>query len=262
MPLRTPLRTAFAAVAFCCAFAVPAWSYTIFLKDGSKLLAEQKYTVRGDKAIIKLESGTETMLPLSEIDLPRTEAANQGNLGKALVIEDGKAQNLTRNDAPPPRKQTLQDLIQSRAAQAEAGNAAAAPAPARRQRADSQQLRSDEIVGRPPLRNVELAGEIRTFLFGRGVTSVEVLQGSTARSPLLVFATATEGQVFKALAASASALIHVRENGSNAVDSFDVFCRENDGARAGRFSMTPAHAADLLAKRITLAEYFVQNVQF
>lgn len=262
MTPRTALRTALAAFTLLCALSAPAWSYTIYLKDGSKLLAEEKYKVRGDKAIIRLETGTETMLPLSEIDVPRTDEANVGGLGKVLVIEGGKAQDLARNDAPPPRKQTLQDLIQARGPQAEGGGGTAEPAPVRRPRAEAAQAQSDDILGRPPLRNVELAGTIRTFLFGRGVTSVEVLQGSTARRPLLVFSTATEGQVFKALAASATTLIHVREKSPGDVDSFDVVCRAADGGNAGRFTMTEANAADLLAKRITMPEYYVQYVQF
>jgi hypothetical protein len=260
--MSNPRRTVIALFAWLALVAVPGWSYTIYLKDGSKLIAKEKYVVRGDKAIIYLESGAETMLPVGEIDAPRTEAANVSNLGTAVVIEDGKAQDLSRNSAPPPRKQTLQDLIQSRGAQPGAEATAVAAPPTRRARSEGTTQPGSDVVGRAPLRNVELAGKIREYLFGRGISSVEVLQGSSSLRPMLVYPTSTEGQVFKAIAASASALIHVRDKSPGDVDSFEIICRAPDGGNAGRFVMSPPQAQDLLASRIDLPTYYVRYVIF
>jgi hypothetical protein len=255
------LRFTIAALAACFALvAAPVWSYTIIMKDGSKLVAKDKYVVRGDKAIIRLESGSETMLPLVEIDIPRTDAANVDNIGTAVVIEGGEAKGLTKSDTGAPRKATLQDLIQSRAGTDE--EAEAAPEPVRRQRPEVSTTAATEVVGRAPLRDVALAGTIREFLFGKGVTSVEVLQGGSASRPLLVFPTRSEGQVFKALAASAVTLIHVREKSPGAVESFEIVCRAPDGGNAGRFVMSPAQAQELVAGRIDMPTYFVKNVIF
>src|SRR5947199_1264929 len=55
-----------------------ASAYTIFLKDGSSLVARQKYTVQNGRAIIILLNGTETFVALDKIDIPRTDAANKG----------------------------------------------------------------------------------------------------------------------------------------------------------------------------------------
>lgn len=265
MPSRRPHRTALViAAAFACALLVaPVWGYTIYLRDGSKIIANQKYTVRGDKAIIVLESGTESVLPLAEIDILRTEKANQNNLGTAVVIEGGQVQDLDRNTAPPPKKATLQDLIQSRGAQNQGTAPPATEAPVRRTRAEaSAATPSREPDGRTPLRNVDLAQAIRTFLFGRGVTSVEVLQGSSSKRPVLVFSTGTEGQVFKALTASANALLHVRDLRPGEVDSFEVTCNSTAGGSAGRFTLTPPIAQDLVAGRIELPAFYVKYVQF
>ena len=266
MPDRRPLRLAFAAALGAMALALaagPALAYTVYLKDGSKIVTPAKYTVRGDKAILKLSSGTESMLPLSEIDIERTEKANTNNLGNAMVIEDGKQQDLSRNTAPPPGNATLQDLIKTRETNPAAGPSTIADAPhTRRARTDGSAGNAEDVVGRSPLRDVNLAEAIRRFLFGRGISSVEVLQGPSAKRPLLVFSTGTEGQVFKALSASATTLLHVRDTSPGAIEAFEIVCRSTDGGSAGRFTMSPAQAQDLVAGRIDMPAYYVKYVQF
>ena len=243
--------------------AAPGLAYTIYLKDGSQLVAQEKYVVQGNQALITLPSGTKTALKLSEIDVPRTETANQTNLGTAIVIEGGKATDLGHAAPPPPKKQTLADLIQKRAAsapEAAAGGAPTAPARPAAQRPRTTGL--DSTVGRAPLGTVELAEAIRSFVFGRGITSVEVLQGATARRPLLVFSTASEGQVFKAILASANALLAVRDQRPGEVEGLDLVCNSPSGGRGGEFRLTPELAADLVAGRIEVPTFFVQYVQF
>jgi len=266
-PARSPrsARLAFPVLAaLLLAFAAgPALAYTIYLKDGSKLVASEKYKVRGDKAIVQLPNGSETMLPLAEIDVDRTDKGNTQNLGTATVIEDGKTADLERTTAPPPSRSTLQDLIKQREASPTSGPTTIAQTEkARRPREESGAANAGDVVGRSPLKNVALAETIRTFLFGRGISSVEVLQGPTAKRPLLVFSTGTEGQVFKALNASATALLHVRDKSAGDVDSFEVVCRAPDGGSAGRFTMTPPQAQDLVAGRIEMPAYYVKYVQF
>ena len=125
-----------------------------------------------------------------------------------------------------------------------------------------RQRAAADVVGRSPLRDVNLAEAIRRFLFGRGISSVEVLQGPTAKRPLLVFPTGTEGPVFKALSASATTLLHVRDTSPGAVDAFENVCRSPDGGSGGRFTMTPAQAQELVARRIEMPAYYVRIVQF
>jgi hypothetical protein len=243
--------------------AGPALAYTIYLKDGSKLIAAEKYKVRGDKAIVRLANGAETMLPLKEIDVERTDKGNELNLGTATVIEGGKTQDLERSTEAPARRSTLQDLIKQREAAPTSGPTTIAQTEkSRRPREEGGAAATSDVVGRSPLRNVALAETIRTFLFGRGISSVEVLQGPTAKRPLLVFSTGTEGQVFKALNASATALLHVRDKSPGDVDSFEVLCRAPDGGSAGRFTMIPPQAQDLVAGRIEMPAYYVKYVQF
>ena len=65
--------------------AAPMAAYTIYLRDGARLIAKEKYTLDGDRALIVLQNGTQTFLAASEIDVPRTDAANRNNYGTAMV---------------------------------------------------------------------------------------------------------------------------------------------------------------------------------
>lgn len=236
-------------------------AYTVHLKDGSSIVAKKKYTVQGDKAILVLPSGTETALALAEIDIAKTEAANQDDLGTAIVIENGKASSLTQNTAPPTGKPTLKEVLQQRAATQgfrNAGEVAFDATPA----TGSNTRPPTSHAGQAPLRDVPLSTEIRTFVFGRGITSLEVQQGTSGRKPRLVYQTSSETQVFRALQASAGALIEVREKFPGQVEGFEVICDGPAGGRGGHFHLSPQQAADLIAGRIDLPSFFVQYVEF
>ena len=239
-----------------------ATAYTVHLKDGSSIVVKKKYVVQGDKAILVLPSGTESALPLAEIDVAKTDAANQDDLGTAIVIENGKATSLAQSTPPPAGKQTLRDLLQQRAAAqggAREAGAVAIDATPGRGRADRPPT---SHAGQAPLRDVPLSTEIRTFIFGRGITSLEVQQGATARKPRLVFQTSTETQVFRAIQAGSGALIEAREKYPGQVEGFELICDAPAGGRGGHFNLTPEQAADIISGRITLPAYFVQYVEF
>jgi hypothetical protein len=236
-------------------------AYTVHLRDGTSIVTKKKYVVQGDKAILVLPSGAETALPLAEIDVAKTDAANKDDIGTAIVIENGKATDLTRTAPPPSGKQTLKELLERRAAAEGSKNAGAVALDAAPGRAATERPPTSH-AGQAPLRDVALSTEIRTFIFGRGITNLEVQQGPSSRRPRLVFQTSSETQVFRALQASAGALIEVREKFAGQVEGFELICDGPAGGRGGRFSLTPAQAADLIAGRIDLPTFFVQNVEF
>ena len=236
-------------------------AYTVHLKDGSSIVAKKKYTVQGDKAILVLPSGTETALALAEIDIAKTEADNKDDLGTAIVIENGKASSLSQSTAVQPGKPTLKEVLQQRAASQgfrKAGEVAFDATPAN----GSVTRPPTSHAGQAPLRDVPLSTEIRTFVFGRGISSLEVQQGASSRKPRLVYETSSETQVFRALQASAGALIEAREKFPGQVEGFEVICDGPAGGRGGRFNLSPQQAADIIAGRIDLPSYFVQYVEF
>lgn len=245
--------------------AGPALAYTIYLKDGSKILAKSKYEVRGNQAVITLPSGTKTAIAASEIDVAKTEELNKQDLGTAILIEDGKAQGMTTAPAPPPdSREKLSALIKSGAANVgasgpTAGATSAPAAAAPRPRGFDEQ--ADARKSYAPLVDTSLAAAIKEYVGGRGLP-VEVAQGTVARRPLLVYETESEGNVFRALLTSAAALIEMRTRYGGSVDGFQLLCETSDGSLAARFTLTPAQAADLLAGREEISRFFVDHVEF
>lgn len=87
--LRFPSLASFAVAILALMLAAPAlfaYAYMVKLKDGSLLSARAPYTVKGARAIITLENGIVTQLPLDEIDQPGTEKYNRENFGNLIVI--------------------------------------------------------------------------------------------------------------------------------------------------------------------------------
>jgi len=256
MPPSARLRTLLCALAFALA-ATSALAYTIVLKDGTQILAKSKYTIQGDRAIIILPSGTQTAYPASEIDVEKTEAANKQDLGTAVIIEGGAVKPL--DTAPQASdKASLQELIQKRPS-----NLPEPPATVQtRAPVGSERRLRPGPSGRSPLRDPQLANEIKAYLITRGAAA-DVYQGSTAKRAQLVFETSAEGPVFKALLASAAALVQMQQQFPDRVEAFEVICAVPDSeGLGGRFTMTAAQAADLLAGRLELTRYFVDYVEF
>ena len=241
------------------AWAAAASAYTVILKDGSKLVAKEKYKVVNGMALIVLANGTQTSLKASEIDVARTDQINQSNYGTAVVLDpSGKETDLPASAPPPPRPE-LKDLIASRQQ-----TAAPAAATARRDTrpagpaADASGSDLDRLP-RAPLPRLELAAEIKQALRAKGIEDVLVYRGSRADRALLEVTTNSEAAVFRSLEAAAAVLIAMQSKGFAALElSLSSASRE----RAGQFTLTPDLAAMLAEKRIETGAFYVANVQF
>jgi hypothetical protein len=84
-PLRLSLALAFLALLLV-APSLFGYAYAVKLKDGSLVFARVPYTVKGTRAIITLENGIVTQIPLDQVDQPGTEIYNRANLGNAIAI--------------------------------------------------------------------------------------------------------------------------------------------------------------------------------
>jgi len=60
--------------------------YAVKLKDGSLVFARVPYTVKGTRAIITLENGIVTQIPLDKVDVPGSEKYNRENYGNVIQI--------------------------------------------------------------------------------------------------------------------------------------------------------------------------------
>ncbi len=238
--------------------AAPAAAYTIYLKDGSRLIAREKYQLDGDRALIVLQNGTQTFLDAAEIDVPRTETANRNNYGTAMVLEDGKFTEAPRA-APPPREESLGDLIGNREVAPPARPRARRPPP---QASHSGPQADLYQIQRQPYGDLDLAAEIQQVFMAQGVAGAQILQGTSGDRVLLEIIADSEASVFRGLKVAADALLHVRTRTAAPVSAFEVVLVTSSRERAGQFLLDPALASELAAGGVELSAFYVQHVQF
>ncbi len=229
--------------------ALPLSAYTIYLKDGSHIIAKEKYRVEGKHAIITLPSGTESFLDLAQIDIAKTKAANQNDYGTALVLNNGEL--TTTKPAPPaPKGPTLGDLIEERKVGPEVG----ATAPSR--------TVAPKRTTPSPYPNTEIVDRITSFLSAQGLQQVTVLRGEQLERPRIDIVTDSESAVFRSLEAGAKLLAQLRQDHPNAILALSLHLHTSTGGHAGDFILTPERASELLGGQEEVSEFFVRHVQF
>ncbi len=243
--------------------ALAASGYIVYLKDGHTIAAKEKYRVDRDKAIITLLNGTQSFIPLSQIDVVKTDQANRDGYGSAVVLP-GAPQDVT----PTPKAakdRTLADLIKSReAAPRELPTSRRdknAPMPGRlmKTRAGFNDL---STLPQKPYPQAEVSTELQQAFHSQGFEEVEIYEGTQGDRPLLAITTNSEGSVFKALSTAANALLRVRDLYPNKVGALELLMTMPSRERAGQFVLTPDQASELAARKTDLSAFFLRNVQF
>ena len=241
-----------------------ATGYTIVLKDGSSLVAKEKYTIQNGKAIITLLNGTQTFVRADQIDVARTDAANRSGLGTGVLIP-GSPQDIGTVPAQPRRDATLADLIHQKGAGARdvPGNRRDKDQPAGGRLMKTKAGYNDlSTLARKPYAHPEVTAELQQFFHAQGLEGIEISEGTQGDRPLIEISTNSEGSVFKALGIAANALLQIRESAPNRVAAFEVLLNTPARERAGQFVLTPDMATDLVSKRMDVTAFFVKNVQF
>jgi hypothetical protein len=249
----------------------PLFAYTIYLKDGSTIQAKEKYKIVGDRALITLLNGTQTFVATKQLDVARTDQANTNDYGSAVVIDDSRQAPVAAT--PPPPKKTLADLIQSKGSEPRPlpqvrrdGRTGAPPASTAAGTAGVLQKTKAgyldlSTVARKPFAEADVAAELQQFFRGQGVEEVEVFQGTQGDRLLVEVTTNSEGAVFKALAVTATALLHVRDRHPR-IAACELLLTTPGKDRAGQFVITPQMATDLVSRNVEVSAFFLNNVQF
>lgn len=259
------IRSLSAAALLLLLVASPALAYTIYLKDGQKIVAKKKYEVVDGKAIITLVNGTRSFIDAAEIDVRRTEQANRTDYGDTAVVLEGAREVPTPGRQTAEQKKTLKDLIASREAGprdlpvARRETREAAGAAGGRTLAGYQDFATRT---RKPFTDAAVAAELQGFFRSQGIEDAQIYQGTADDRPFVELTTNSEGSVFKALAVAANALVQVRDRNAGRVAALELLMTTPSRERAGQFVLTPELAADLLAKRLEISQFYVENVQF
>lgn len=264
MRARRTATVAALALAALLAVAGGADAYTVYLKDGARILAKEKYEIVGDKAYIVLPSGTRSVIDADEIDVQRTEAANRSDYGTAMVLEGGEVKEMTEAP-PPPRRKTLADLITDREREPReqpsasrriaAGTAGELP----RTEAGYADLRA---VPRRPFSDLDLGGELKQLFAGQGIDQLEIYQGTAGDRLLLIVTTNSEAAVFRTLAVTASGLLYLRQRHPGRIGAFELVMMTPTRERAGQFVITPEMAQDLVGREVDVQTFYLAHLQF
>lgn len=240
----------------------PAAAYVVVLKDGSQIIAKEKYRQVGGQAIITLPNGTRSSLAIAEIDHERTQAANLHDYGTAVVFEPGPSRDL-RN--APKKGETLSDIAARRSLGDTLQRRSAAPPAAAAEPATAvttSKGRPDlSRVQRKPLQDTELTTRVVQLLRARGVEEVAVYEGTQPGRVFLEFTTNSEAALFRALEASAQVLDQLTQQ-RNPVDAFELLMATGERQRAGQFLVTPQRAQQLVSRQLDTPGFFLRYVEF
>jgi hypothetical protein len=241
-----------------------AAAYTIVLKDGSTLVAKEKYTVQNGRAIITLLNGTQTFVPADQIDVKKTEQANKLGLGNGVLVP-GSPQDIGTVPAQPRKDTTLGDLIHQGAGPREVQGS---KRPQKDQPAAGKLVKTKagfndlSAVPRKPYAHADVAAQLQQFFHAQGFDQVEIWEGTQSDRPLIEISADSEGSVFKALSTAAAGLLQVRDAFPNRVSGFELLLTTSARERAGQFELTPEMATELASKKVDVTAFFVKNVEF
>lgn len=254
-------RTAILAI-LALLLAAPLAAYTIYFKDGRTLQCKGKPRIVNGRAVVTLLNNTEASFDAKQIDDKKTEDMNKRDLGAAMILDTGASRPQAGAPATPAPKPRLSDIAATR----EIGPRE--PPATRRDAATaarSTKTRSGFVdlttLPRNPYGDEAAAAELRQFFLGQKAEAVAIYQGTQAGRPLAEITTSSESSVFRALVSGANALLQIRGR-YPAVSGIELLMITPNRERAGQFFLTPEMAEDLVAKRVGLVSFFLDNVQF
>jgi hypothetical protein len=231
--------------------AGPLAAYTIYFKDGRTLNTKGKPRVVNGRTVVTLLNGTEASLDPAQIDQKKTEEMNQRDLGAAVILDQGTSRQQPGATGQPEPQRHLSDIATREIGPRDQPAVRRTPLP------DP----ATAGVSRTPYGDATIAAELEQFFRGQKAEDIVIYQGSQGR-PLAQVTTSTESAVFRALLTGANALLHVRGRYPQKLDGLELVMMSPSGERGGRFTLTPAMAEDLVAKRVGLVSFFLKNVQF
>lgn len=245
------MRRSFAVLAFAALVYTPLFAaYTVVLKDGTRYNAQAKWTMQGNKALIKLANGQTLLIDPSLIDAPKSEQMTKMGMGAGSSVVSLET---PQGNAPAPSRQpTLGESVRLR------GRGAFGATPGA---TDTAAPAAPTSMNPQPV-----ADQLDTRLkdnFERAYENVGIydykLQG-TNRNVNVQLTADNEDKVFNSL--SATAFLIMRNAGVDGVqiEMVELFLKTTTGGAAGRFQMTRADAEAINGKRMGLPEYFVRRV--
>ena len=237
--------------------AARALAYVIILKDGTRIVAREKPNTQGKSWVFVVPSGNRQSIPVTEVDMEKTEKVNASGTGDAYELDQG-ATTLQQTD--PSRKPSISEFIQT----TKKTGIGETPEPTPGKGATQPGSRPGGIQEPSTAAVVEGVDPAVSDAFVRAFAGASLRGARLAPMPKGVRVQAitdNEQQVFASLGAVARGLKEARALGKP-LDKAEVVLGTAAGENAGRFVMNADDADALLNGRISAARYFVANVAF
>ncbi|HYN20964.1 MAG TPA: hypothetical protein VE078_08390 [Thermoanaerobaculia bacterium] len=254
-------RTAFLTM-LALLLAMPLAAYTVYFKNGTTLQCKGKPRIVNGRAVVTLLNNTQAGFDPKDIDEKKTEEMNKRDLGAAVMLDTGANRPQAGPPATPAPRPRLSDIAASREIGPREQPAIRRDASAST-RAGKTRLGFVDLTTLPrnPYADAAAGSELRQFFLGQKAEAVEIYQGTQAGRPLAEITTSSESSVFRGLVGGANALLHIRSR-YPAISGIELLMITPSRERAGQFFLTPEMAEDLVAKRVGLVSFFLNNVQF
>ena len=245
------MRRIFVVVALLVAATVAAQgAYVVLLRNGERLVARQKYVVKGSMALVTLRNGTLTSIPLSQIDVSATEKLNARELGDAVpldwVDQTGKP---IATPTPTPSVARLGHLD------------------------DTLAIPKGPVAQPTPTPGISLRGEVYPDkevdeAFRQGLESYHIFlyrtsQGTRPHYYFMEVQVNGQPEVLRTLqAVTRTYHVLVADAPSRAPERVELQLINESGREAGVFRISPEDAAQLATGKVTPEDFFVQHVIF
>jgi hypothetical protein len=223
------------------------------LRNGSRLVAREKYKIKGANALITQENGTLIAIPLSQIDIPATDKHNAAQLGGATSLDwvDGEAPPPT--PTATPSLNTLVPRLKANAVTLGPEAAQATPTPGILFRgAKFRDARVDQVF-QQGLENYHL------YLW-------RTSQGTVPGNLFIEVRVNGETEVMKALEAICTTYTFVSQElaktgeADRAPERVEVQLLNESGKEAGVFRVSAAEAGELASGKVTSKKFFIDHV--
>ncbi len=223
--------------------------YVVVLRNGSRIVAKAKYTVKGPNAVFETRIGTLTSVPLAQIDVTATDKVNSLNLGDAETLDWVDVQKILPTPTPTPAVSALGHILPGVAAKV---GEAAAPTPTPGVVYRETRYRDKQVD--------------QAFQQGLEAYHLYLYRTSEGTQPSYLFIEIQvngQPETLKALEAVCMTYELLAEKAPNRLpERVEIRMLNESGREAGLFRISAADAAELVSGKVTADKFFIQHVIF
>ena len=223
--------------------------YVIMLRNGTRIVAREKYTVKGPNAVFETRTGAFTSVPLSQIDLESTEKINALNLGDVQTLDWVDIQKTAPTPTPTVSVSALGHL-RTDLAKPDPGTVKPTPTPG-------------VIYRDKKFRDPQVDQAFQQGLESYHLYLYRTSQGTQPTYLFIELQVNGQPETLKALQAISQTYQLLADKAPNRIpERVEIQMLNESGKEAGVFRVSAADAAELVSGKITAENFFVQHVIF